>query len=633
MLVALHSPRPRQTARRRARGRRTARGLVATIAALLAVGPAHAASVVTLLHNNDGESQLINASGQPDYGGAARFVSLLNQTRDAVTNPLVLSSGDNFLPGPEFNASLADGVFYDARVINAIDYDAIALGNHDFDFGPDVLADFIGAVDADTTYVSANLDFSAEPQLQSLVDAGRIAPSTVVTLDDGDRVGIVGATTERLPSIASPRNVEVNDVRDAVQAQIDQLTADGVDKIVLVSHLQSINEDIALIPQLTGVDVAIAGGGDELLANPGNKLVPGDEGDVFGPYPVISTSEEAGTVVAVQNADGNTVPVITTPGEYKYLGALQVEFDADGNVVGANGQPLYVADASVDPVDGVEPDSFIQATVTEPVQQFVDGLAETVVAESEVALNGERAGGIRTQETNLGNLVADALLAAGRDLAESFGVAEPDIALQNGGGIRNNNVLPAGEITQLTTFDILPFSNFVTVIEEVDAQQLQALLENAVSNVENVDGRFAQVAGFEFSYDPEAEAGSRVIDVTLDDGTILISNGNVQDPDATVSISTIDFLARGGDDYDFGTEDFEVLGITYQQALESFLVDDLQGLISAEAYPEGGEGRITTASFRLDPNVIPTPTTVAGGLALLGLVAARRRRREESALQ
>ncbi|MEM1108594.1 MAG: bifunctional metallophosphatase/5'-nucleotidase [Planctomycetota bacterium] len=596
-------------------------------------GTAQAASTVTLLHNNDGESQLISAPGQPAFGGAARFVSLLDEFRTTAANPVVLSSGDNFLAGPEFNASLNDGVFYDARVLNAINYDAVVLGNHDFDFGPDVLADFIGEVDSSVPYLSANLDFSGEPALQARVDEGRIAPSTIVTLDDGDRVGIVGATTPSLPSISSPRNVVVNDVLPAVQAEIDQLTAQGVNKIVLVSHLQSINENIALIPQLRGVDVAIAGGGDELLANPGNPLVPGDEGSVFGPYPVISSTDEGGNVVAVTNQDGAVVPVITTPGEYAYLGALEVEFDANGNVTAANGQPFVVVDSSENAQLGVSPDSTIQATVTDPVQAFVDGLSQTVVANSEVALNGIRAGGIRTQETNLGNLVADALLSTAQQLAGTFGVDTPTVALQNGGGIRNNNIIPAGELTRLTTFDILPFANFVSVIEDVSAAQFQDVLENAVSQVENVGGRFAQVSGFSFTYDPQADPGSRVIDVILDNGTILISNGQVVDESATVAISTIDFLARGGDDYDFGTLDFTALGVTYQQSLESFLVNDLNGQVLASAYPEGGAGRISIAGFRdmVATTVIPSPTAVAGGLGLMGLLAGRRRRRQGEA--
>jgi 5'-nucleotidase len=612
-------------------------GVLAAAAIILTGGTqAQAGSTITLLHNNDGESQLLNAgSGLEDYGGAARFVSLANATAAAAENPVIVSSGDNFLPGPEFNASLSDGVYYDARVLNAINYDAIALGNHDFDFGPTVLSEFINEVDSSIPYVSANLDFSGEPALQAQADAGRIVPSTIVEIGGGQRVGIVGATTTSLPTISSPRNVEVLPVAENVQAEIDKLTDQGVNKIVLISHLQGLNQDLALIPQLRGVDVAVAGGGDELLANADTKLIPGDEAVVAGPYPLIEAESEDGSVVQVRNADGSVVPVVTTTGSYQYLGALRVEFDDAGNVIAANGQPLIVVDQSIDAVDGVSADTAIVANVTDPVAEFVAELDQTVVANSEVGLNGVRED-VRTKETNLGSLVADALLYQAQQLADEFDVDSPNVSLQNGGGIRNDSVIEAGEVTALDTFDILPFSNFVTVVEDVSAEEFLAVMENAVSQVENTSGRFAQIGGFSFTYDPEAEAGSRVIDITLDDGTVLISNGEIVDESATVDLSIADFLARGGDEYPLEDLDFTALGVTYQQALENYLVEGLDGQVLDEDYPEGGLGRITTAMFREEvgggdgePFVIPTPSAVLGGFVLMGLFSSRRRRQAD----
>jgi 2',3'-cyclic-nucleotide 2'-phosphodiesterase (5'-nucleotidase family) len=184
---------------------------------------------------------------------------------------VMLSSGDNFLAGPEFDASLDKGLpFFDTIAMDLVGYDAVAIGNHHLDFGPEVLADFIGGFESDVPYLSANLDFSAEPALQALVDAGRIAGSTIVK-ERGERIGIVGATTPMLRFISSPRNVGIDaDVAGAVNEEVDALEARGVNKIILISHLQSIEEDLALAPLLSGVDVMIAGGGDELLANPGD---------------------------------------------------------------------------------------------------------------------------------------------------------------------------------------------------------------------------------------------------------------------------------------------------------------------------------------------------------------------------
>jgi 5'-nucleotidase len=120
-----------------------------------------------------------------------------------------------------------------------------------------VLADFIaGFGRKPPPFVSANLDFSDEARLEALVRQGTLVASTTVR-ERGERIGIVGATTPALASISSPRNVKVlDDVAGLVQDQVDQLTAAGVDKIILISHLQSLIEDRALVPMLRDVDVA-----------------------------------------------------------------------------------------------------------------------------------------------------------------------------------------------------------------------------------------------------------------------------------------------------------------------------------------------------------------------------------------
>jgi 5'-nucleotidase len=517
---------------------------------------------ITILHNNDGESDLLPDG---DFGGVARFASVVDRVRTEVgdTHPLLLvTSGDNFLAGPQWTASLQKGVpFYDSIAMDLIGYDAMCIGNHDFDFGPDTLADFIeGFTASQVPFMSANLDFAAEPRLQALEDAGRIAASVIIEAGD-EQFGIVGATTPNLTFISSPRNVVVGqDVQAAVQAEIDALEAAGVNKIILISHLQGIEEDIALAPQLSGVDVMIAGGGDELLANPGDLLVPGDEGDIYGPYPIV-----------VQNADGADVPVVTTSGQYKYLGDLEVAFDGDGNLIFFEGGPIRVA-GGAEP-DAVEPDPDVQAQVEDPVTAFVAGLAENVIAGSEVGLDARR-DFIRSRETNEGNLTTDSFLWKATQLHADFGAPAPDIAMCNGGGIRNDSIIPAGDFTELDTFDMLPFPNFLTIV-------------------------------FSFVYDSRLEAGNRVSYVALNDGTVIIEGGAVAPTARDIHVAIVDFLARGGDEYfggPPGRDDFFILGASYQQALADYIQapaaeGGLEGLISAAQYPEGGEGRITNLAI------------------------------------
>lgn len=567
---------------------------------------------LTILHNNDGESKLLGVPGQEDFGGVARFATLVGKLRKQATSGkpgpgqaarrgvVLLSSGDNFLAGPEFTASLSKGVpFYDALALKAIGYDAIAIGNHEFDFGPDVLADFIESFGKNPPpFLSANLDVGDEPRLNQLARKGAIVASATVT-ERGEKIGVVGATTPALASISSPRRVKVlQNVAELIQAEVDRLTRRGIDKIILISHLQGLGEDRELVPLLQNVDVAIAGGGDELLASDTTPLVPGD---------AVSTDPATGQKLRyplhLKDKAGVDVPVVTTAGDYKYVGRLVVNFDARGRVLSVDPASGPVRVSGVAP-DAVAPDPKIQRTVVEPVSRFVEGMAANVVAQSEVALEGRREPGVRTQETNLGNLVADALLAAGRKNAAAYGVQPPDVALQNGGGIRNNTLIPAGPITELDTFAIAPFGNFVSVVPNVPRAQFKEILENAVSRLPAADGRFAQVAGFRFSYDPSGTAqvvdddgtvltpGSRIRSVVLDDGTVIVENGRVV-PGPDLSVATNDFSARGGDQWPFRGLPFTTVGLTYQQALASYLTDDLGGRITAADYPEGGSGRIT----------------------------------------
>jgi 5'-nucleotidase/UDP-sugar diphosphatase len=543
---------------------------------------------LTVLHNNDGESRLIDAGGDlTDFGGVARFATKVKELRRDAKASVLISSGDNFLAGPEFNASLVNNEatgapFYDSVALSRIGYDAMTIGNHEFDFGPDVLAEFIEGFGGDTPFISSNLDFSGEPSLQALEDDGIITGS-VITKKKGEEVGIVGATTELLPTISSPRNVEVEAVLPAVQAEVAALKTEGVDKIILSSHLQGINSEIELTESLTDVDVVIAGGGDELLTNPGDLLVPGDDTVTpFGPYPVLA-----------EDAEGNSVPVVTTPGNYKYVGKLTVGFNADGEVLKVQRSSGLERVAARNQLEGVNPDRTIQKQVVEPVTEAIRGLAENVIGQTAVTLNGQTSQ-VRTRETNAGNLIADSLLWQATKVAGDFGVPEPDIALQNGGGIRNDLVINPGPITELDTFTWLPFSNFTSVVEGVERTTLKAILEHVVTDAPAVaQGKFAQIAGFRYTYDPDLPIGSKVRSATLDDGTVIVQNGAVVAGPA-LTVATIDFLARGGDGYPFGPVDFTPVGVSYQQALANYITapDGLNGQVTAADYPEGGEGRI-----------------------------------------
>ena len=460
---------------------------------------------LTILHTNDDESQLLGVDGDADgdgtidpeearaFGGAARYATLWDKLRWKAASGssnffghkrgvLTLSGGDNFLAGPEFSASVEHGVpFYDALAIRRLGLDLSAIGNHEFDFGPDLYADFIAGFGGRLPFVSANLDVSGEPSLQAYADKGIIRASTVVR-ERGEKIGVIGLTTPELPTISSPRNVKVlTDLAGVANAEAARMARHGVDKVVLVSHLQDIDNELALVPQLHGIDVVLGAGGGEILADEGVPLIPGDVA-------------ERGYPLWAADADGRQVPVATTTGNYKYVGNLVLRFDRKGRLLGADddlSRPVRVA--GIGP-DAVAKDRWTLAKVEEPVAAHVAGLEQTVVANSEVDLDGVR-DHVRSGETNLGNLLADALVWAGAQNAAEYGVPEPVVGIQNGGGIRNDSLIPAGDVTALDTYDVAPFANFVAVVPEVPRDTLRQLLERGVAAAPGAAGAFTQVSG------------------------------------------------------------------------------------------------------------------------------------------
>lgn len=567
-------------------------------------GDGDAAFTLTVLHNNDGESSLLpTETDGVEYGGIARFQTLVDVARRASGNlsfsegesrsrgVVLLNSGDNYLAGTTFQASQQDGApFYDALSVRRLGYDALAVGNHEFDFGPDTFARFVENVPG-VPFVSANLDYSGEADLAALEADGRLVSSTVIK-EKGNLIGIVGLTTPSLPTISTPGGVEVlTDLAGIAQAEVDALTAQGIDKIVLISHLQGLDSEIALATELRDVDIVIGGGGDEILSDPGDFLIPGDEDDVFGSYPQVAV-----------DAAGTEVPIVTTPGNYRYLGALQVTFDDAGNLLGWDDAVSQIIPVASEGPTAVRPDRVQQRFVVDPVAAFVEDLADQIIGSSEVDLDCERTE-VRGIESNCANLIADGLLAAGQAEAPALGLDSPQMSFINGGGIRGEIDQPAGPISVADTFRLQPFANFVSVAEDVPAETVRQIIEEgAIRLPAPGDGGFAHVGGATVVIDPSFPArdadqstgeqfapGERVRELVLDDGTVLVTGGVTQD--VTVDIVGLSFSLGGGDAYP--AVPFTRVGLTDQQALQNYIEDTLGGSVTEAQYPRGGEGRLT----------------------------------------
>lgn len=666
-----------------------------------AEGPTDAdgAGTLTLLHNNDGESGLLATTNtvsdtEVEVGSVAAFKTVMDEQiaeGDSAGNAVVsVYAGDAFLASATLACSLSsdDAPVYDAIAQRQMDYDAHILGNHEFDYSPDYLKRFIEAFDDGSgltqPFLSSNLDFSGEASFADLVDAdglidgavtdGRVIAHSLIMTDANQRVAIVGATTPELPNISSPRNVDVmttnlTDTAALVQTKIDDLYDNhGIRKIIFVSHLQSVDNDEKIIGMLSKVDVAVAGGGDELLVNPAldnaMQLLPGEGDEPVGDYPK-----------QVADKDGRTVYLVTTKGNYKYLGRLDVEFDGEGEVSSINSEMSYprrvvpTSDAAttLGLMDAVAMDANLVTSVNTPVEACLQDLETSPVAQTEVLLNVDKPT-VRSKESNAGNMIADSFIYMYEKYSNTLRTAgsEPVIALQNGGGIRQNagDILPTtgmvpGNITQRNTIDVLPFNNLLSVIKMVTPTDLKSALELAASSLPSPDGQFMQIAGLKVTYNVSNATGSRVMSVILDDGTKIVEDGALVDGAPNVTVLTNNFVARGGDGYtQFANNsnqntlrDTSGTFIYYERAWREYLqslptasrLDGESGelpTISASdtRYQPGGEGRITIeeedptavslTGLSTNSTTVPMWPFALGLLAgSLGLLALRRQTR------
>ncbi|MDO5613847.1 MAG: bifunctional metallophosphatase/5'-nucleotidase [Paracoccus sp. (in: a-proteobacteria)] len=513
--------------------------LMATTAALaLFAGSAQAEYVLHVLHINDLHSRIepINefdstcdaetrAAGEC-FGGVARLATAVNQLRDQIRaeggNVIVLDAGDQYQGSLFYTTYKGQDT---VEFMNAIGFDAMALGNHEFDDGPEgaaVLAD-----GADFPVISGNLDLS-----QSNLLKGKIDRHTVLDVG-GEKIGIVSALAMDTPETASPGpNVIFQDDIDSLKSQVQDLTGQGVTKIIGLTHSGYLR-DQEFAAQVPGLDAVIGGHSHTLL---------GDMENADGPYPTM-----------IAGADGREVPVATAYAYSKYLGHLTLTFDDGGHLTSASGQPILLDNS-------IPEDQALAARIAEMAAP-IEELRQRVVAETSAAIDGDRAN-CRQRECEMGNLVADAML----DRVRAQGV---QIAIQNGGGLRAS--IDAGPVTMGEIYTVLPFQNTLATFR-LKGADVVAALENGASQYEEAAGRFAQVAGLKYTVDPAAPAGSRISDVQVQgrDGA-----WSAIDPDAEYGVASNDYMRQGGDGYrafatnatdayDFGPDLAEVLA-TYMQ--------------------------------------------------------------------
>ncbi len=479
--------------------------LLASVAVLtLTGGMATADYALTILHTNDFHARFEQISkydsgcGSDDaaegkcFGGSARLVTAIADARARSNNSILVDGGDQFqgtLFYTYYKGALA------AEMMNKMGYAAMTVGNHEFDDGPEVLRGFMDAVNF--PILMSNADFSAEPLL-----AEKLAKSTVIE-QGGEKLGLIGLTPQDTDELASPGpNITFTDPIAAVQGEVDRLTAEGVNKIIVLSH-SGYAVDQRVAAGTTGVDVIVGGHSNTLLSNTSDRAV--------GPYPTMVGD----TAIVQAYAFG------------KFLGELNVTFNDAGEIVEASGEPL-VMDASV------APDEATAARIAEAAVPL-DEIRNRVVADTGQPISGER-DVCRAMVCEMGVLIAEAML----DRVKDQGV---QIAIQNGGGIRAS--IDAGPVTMGEVLTVLPFQNTLSTFEVTGATVIEAL-ENGVSQIEEGGGRFPQVAGLKYTFDPAMTA----MDGRISDVMVQTADGFVPiDLATTYKLVSNNFVRSGGDGY------------------------------------------------------------------------------------
>ena len=543
--------------------------LVLALAMMLCVfAPATAegalAGKLVILHTNDMHGRAVATD---DVLGYARIASMKKNLEAQGAEVLLMDAGDFSQGTPVVNLGYGKNA---VEFLNVTGYDIVTLGNHEFDWGADNMEQ--NMANAEFDIVCANLFRAADGT--TLFPANKVFDTVV------GKVGVFGLATPEIMTKTHPdkiKNIALSQAEElyaVAAAQVAELEAAGCDLIVCLAHLGDADESITnrsidVIANVEGIDLFIDGHSHTTI----------DGGVIEGETLRVSTGEYSnaiGYVVAEQVTEEEATSVALTAGLYTL---------ADN------------AEAALALGAGLAIDEEVAAVVNDIDAKITEELSAPF-AKTEVLLDGNRAPGVRTQETNLGDFAADAILWSAK---QALGEDKVDAALTNGGGIRAS--IEAGEVTMLTMKTVFPFGNEVATLTLTGAELLEAL-EAATWCIPEAIGAFPQVAGIEFTIDTTvafengemypnstyyapAKPGSRV--------TIATVGGEAWAADAEYVIATNDFTAAGGDTYGVFAYPFQQTGYKTGVALEDALVNYTQtvlGGVIGEQYAEP-QGRIT----------------------------------------
>ncbi|MCL2081084.1 MAG: 5'-nucleotidase C-terminal domain-containing protein [Oscillospiraceae bacterium] len=497
--------------------------MVLSLFSVAAMGEtAESGKTVVILHTNDSHGRIYQVDGN---NTGMIGIDKVAAVKKSVENSILVDAGDTIHGLPIANMNNGLNVL---ELMAAAGYSVMTPGNHDFNYGSARLAELsVAAAGLGLDIISANVQTNT---------GSNFLKTTKIVEVDGVKVGFFGLTSLETPILTSPAgvaNVKFMPYKAVSEKAIADLKTEGADVIVALTHI-SRPEIVALIGELDVKPDLIIEGHDHL----------------FG----------------TETVDG---VVISGAGQYQEnIGKVTVVLTGDGLDISAE----YITKEDLEEAEG---DADVKE-LAEAKKAAVEAQFSAVVAKSAVTLSSARGAdngeelGVRNSEQPLGNLVTDAMRIIGG----------ADVAVTNGGGLRAD--IREGEITRGDINAVLPFGN-VLVIKEATPKALKEILENGLSSLPLVNGRFPQVSGLVVVFDADKEAGDRVVSITIGDKELDLSDGTTK-----YKLATNDFMAAGGDGYEAIAALSTVAEVDALDTVLENYIASLGGTITAETAAPGG---------------------------------------------
>lgn len=477
---------------------------------------------VTILHDTHSHGRFKNAF--VEQRNIANYYGLMDDIATERDHVIRVGNGDDLA------SSVLSAVFDGKHMVDALNASGLAYdtyGNHDFDMGPETLRQRVN--ESEFTWVSANVrdertgDVFAKRAGAKQYDVRNIG---------GVPVGFTGLITPEAPEATSiGERTRVLDPVPALREIVPRMRSDGARVVIVLSHL--------------GNDVA-----ERVAKNVGNiDIIVGDH--------AASVREEPKVI--------NDTLLSFAGDQFEYVGELTLHLQGQTLPATDHEFTLHTLSDAVDNT-GFAPRPDVEG-VMEQYYSELDERLGVVIGRSTVALD-TRTEVVRRTESNMGNFIADGLRAS----------VDADIALMNGGGIRTDTLYPSGDITKKRIVNILPFPNDVVELK-VSGDTLLAALENGVSRVEQLSGRFPQVSGMRYSYDPNRSAGNRIV-------STMVSSEPI-DPSTTYRLATNGFVAGGGDGYNMLTDVPRLITANEGALLSDLIIDRIQALTPISPETQG----------------------------------------------